>query len=305
PEAVAKGFTPFEFAVSLFKQYDDLNMVVFNQPVGMIRYNADAGDFDYDTDYTKSIQSQLQSAVDEVEKKQKLEAEQAKAQAKAEADRRRQEAAQAAAAAKAKAEAEKQAAAEQKAKADAERKAIAEAEKRKAEEARAAAQAAKAEKAREEEAAKQAAAPRAAKPEPRIEAAPKPVPVAPTPRRNTLAIQPASGQDERRTIAPVVDEEPSRMVIARPVLQLEEPPVEEAHAPVVQRTEDLLVEASKITTRVRIEVDGRTIEYRRVYHKWGGVFYFKDGQPCTQLIYEQEAFPPDQLAGASPRSKLD
>ena len=73
-DAIANGFTPFDFAVSLFKQYDDINMVVFNQPVGMIRYDASAGDFDYDTDYTKSIQSQLQEAVAQVEKKQKQEA---------------------------------------------------------------------------------------------------------------------------------------------------------------------------------------------------------------------------------------
>ena len=112
-DAVANGFTPFDFAVSLFKQYDDVNTVVFNQPVGMIRYDGSAGDFDYDTDYTKSIQSQLQEAAAQVEQKQKQEAqaaaeaekrkaEDAKAQAKAEAEAKKQAAAQEAAAAKAK-----------------------------------------------------------------------------------------------------------------------------------------------------------------------------------------------------------
>ena len=43
-EAAANGFTPFDFAVSLFKQYDDVNIVVFNQPVGMIRYDDKTGD---------------------------------------------------------------------------------------------------------------------------------------------------------------------------------------------------------------------------------------------------------------------
>lgn len=60
-EAVPNGFTPFDFAVSLFKQYDDINLVVFNQPVGIIHYDSKLGDFDYDTDYTKSIQSQLEA----------------------------------------------------------------------------------------------------------------------------------------------------------------------------------------------------------------------------------------------------
>lgn len=68
-EAAANGFTPFDFAVSLFKQYDDVNIVVFNQPVGMIRYDDKTGDFDYDTDYTKSIQSQVQQALAQVEQK--------------------------------------------------------------------------------------------------------------------------------------------------------------------------------------------------------------------------------------------
>jgi flagellar biosynthesis GTPase FlhF len=116
-EAISGGFTPFDYAVSLFKQYDDVNIVVFNQPVGLIRYDERSGDFDYDTDYTKSIQSQLQQVLEEVDKKQKEEennekekaaqaAVAAKAQAKAEAEAAKQ----AAAKEKADAEAAKQAA---------------------------------------------------------------------------------------------------------------------------------------------------------------------------------------------------
>nr|MCU0320498.1 carboxypeptidase-like regulatory domain-containing protein [Flavobacteriales bacterium] len=89
-DAVANSFVPFDFAVSIFKQYDDVNLVVFNQPVGMIRYEQSEGDFDYDTDYTKSIQSQLQATQAAIEQKQKeekdKEANAAKAAAKAEAD---------------------------------------------------------------------------------------------------------------------------------------------------------------------------------------------------------------------------
>jgi flagellar biosynthesis GTPase FlhF len=73
-DAAGDAFTPFDFAVSIFKQYDDVNIVVFNQPVGVIRYEAGMGDFDYDTDYTKSIQSQLQQTLAAVERKQKEEA---------------------------------------------------------------------------------------------------------------------------------------------------------------------------------------------------------------------------------------
>jgi hypothetical protein len=70
----ATPFMPFTFVVSLFKQYDGVNIVVFNQPVGMIRYDDTQEEFDYDTDYTKSIQSALEEAQALVEKKQQEEA---------------------------------------------------------------------------------------------------------------------------------------------------------------------------------------------------------------------------------------
>ena len=50
-----------------------MNIVVFNQPVGIIRYEAALDDFDYDTDYTKSIQSQLDEALARTEEKEKEE----------------------------------------------------------------------------------------------------------------------------------------------------------------------------------------------------------------------------------------
>lgn len=327
-DAVANGFTPFDFAVSLFKQYDDINMVVFNQPVGMIRYSTSAGDFDYDTDYTKSIQSQLQEAVAQVEKKQKQEAqgaaeaekrkaEEAKAQAKADAEAKKQAAANEAAAAKAKADAERAAAAEAKAQAEADRKAAAEAEKRKADEARAAAEAAKAEKVRAEAARKEAVKPPVAtiqpqaepkpdpKPVPVADPRPKPVPPAPAPQRSTLAAEPKTGEDGRRSIEPVMAEEPSRVAKARTIANEEVKPEPLATDADLFRTEDLIVEANKVTTVVKLEVGGRTTEYRRIAHKWGGVYYFKDGQACSALVYESEALPQEQIAGATPRGKLD
>ena len=81
-QAAANGFTPFEFAVSLFKQYDDVNIVVFNQPVGIIRFEPGMDDFDYDTDYTKSIQSQLDAVLDEMAQREKDAAKNEKEQAK-------------------------------------------------------------------------------------------------------------------------------------------------------------------------------------------------------------------------------
>ena len=302
-DAAANGFTPFDFAVSLFKQYDDVNTVVFNQPVGMIRYDNAAGDFDYDTDYTKSIQSQLQEAAAQVEQKQKQEAqaaaeaekrktEEVKAQAKAEAEAKKQAAAAEAAAIKVKAEAEKTAAEAERRRAEEARTAAATQEKREAEEAKAAA-----------EAAKQAKSVAKAEPKPEPKAEPKPIPPAPAPQRSMLASEPRSGEDGRRTQEPTIAEEPSRVAPARANEHQDLRPEPVADLPEVVRTEDLIVEAGKVTTVVKLEVAGRLTEYRRVFHKWGSVFYFKDGQPCTALIYESEALPQERLAGATPRAK--
>ena len=68
-----EGFIPFQFQVTLFKQYEGINFVVFNQPVGRVHYSEEIGDFDYDTDYTKSIQQQIAEVQKEVDKKEKEE----------------------------------------------------------------------------------------------------------------------------------------------------------------------------------------------------------------------------------------
>jgi hypothetical protein len=304
-DAATKGFTPFEFAVSLFKQYDDINLVVFNQPVGVIRYEAGLGDFDYDTDYTKSIQSQLQQVLAEVEKKQKEEAQQAaadaKAKAKADAEAKKQADAQAAADAKAQAEAKKQADAAAKAERESQEAA------RKAEEARLA-------EAKRSEATQPK--PVAAKPkeEPRlvpppIKTAPTPEPVATKPAlaaplRNHVVAKANEDSDTRRASTPIEAEEASRMALARPNTNEEVQPVAADEEAVTVRNEDLIVEPNKVTTIVLLETNGVATEYRKVIHKWGTTYYFRNGQPCTQLVYEREVLTEDRLAGATPRAKL-
>jgi len=194
-------------------------------------------------------------------------------------------------------EAEKAAVEVERRKADEAKTAAANEEKKKAAEAKAAAEAAKQAKAVAE--AEPKAEPKAVpKPE-----RPKPIPPAPAPQRSMLASEPHSGEDGRRTQDPVMAEEPSRVAIARANEHQDLRPAPELVEPEVVRAEDVVVEAGKVTTVVKLEVDGKLTEYRRVYHKWGGVFHFKDGQPCTALVYENEATQQDQLAGASPRAK--
>lgn len=331
-EAAANGFTPFDFAVSLFKQYDDVNIVVFNQPVGMIRYDDKTGDFDYDTDYTKSIQSQVQQALAQVEQKQKEEAqaakngdqraaEEAKAKAKADAEAQKQ------AAAKAKAEAEAQKQAEAKAKADAETakqeadakaKANAEADKREADKAKAETAKREAElKAKAEAEAAKKPAPVAPKPQPEVRAvkpAPPPAPVpqpkperkvvAPAPQYNAVASKVVAGADVRRTATPVVREETSRVERAKPNVNEDTKPVLEQPELEVSMDQQTVVEPTRVITTVTVKVGEEVDEYRKVTHKWGGQFFFKNGETCTAEIY-QRGTQADQLAGATPRGKMD
>jgi len=66
-------FEPFKFNISLFKQYEGVNFVMFNQPVGKVFYNKPTDEFTFDTDYTKSIQAQLDAVMKIVLEKQKEE----------------------------------------------------------------------------------------------------------------------------------------------------------------------------------------------------------------------------------------
>lgn len=72
-DRLAEGFELFKFNLVLFKQYEGVNTVVFNQPVGKIYFNGDTDEFGYDTDYTKAIQAQINEVMKEVAEKQKEE----------------------------------------------------------------------------------------------------------------------------------------------------------------------------------------------------------------------------------------
>ena len=313
-EAAANGFTPFEYAVSLFKQYDDVNVVVFNQPVGMIRYEPDADDFDYDTDYTKSIQSQLELIQQQVAEKQAQEAamNEASAQAAAEAEKNK---------AKAEADAARSAAATAKEKERLERDQAEAAKRAEAEKAKAEALAAKT--ATEKEKADAAAALKAETERKRAEAAEaaqaeidrkktealakeeernrKPAPVAkvaeekpkkaapPPPKRNELAAGLHEGEDARRSVGVNEMSEEPRIAPALPNTMEESPVVAEAIEPKVNRKEELIVEPNQVVTVIKLWTDAQKAEYKKIVHKYGAVFYFKNGQACSKELYQQEA----------------
>lgn len=68
-----------------------------------------------------------------------------------------------------------------------------------------------------------------------------------------------------------------------------ERPIEQAPATKYAegRQEELIVEKNRVTKIVRIAHEGRVDEYRRVSHLYGAVHYFKNGESCSDLTYEQ------------------
>ena len=274
--AALAGFTPFDFVVSLFKQYDGLNTVVFNQPVGMIRFDEKLADFDYDTDYTKSIQSALEAAQAEVVLKQQEEERGAVEAAK----RKEQEDKE-----KAKSDARAQKEAAVKSKEDAKAQVKQEAAAREAQQARLAE-------------AKPAPAPQP-KPEPAPVAPPAALPVAektivkapkPRPATVTRAIAtPKENNDLRRSSALRIAEERSPIQPAIARASVEPRPKFEASPIATIRHQDVIVEPNQVVTVVRLERGPTQTEYRKVIRKYSGTFYFKDGSSCSRSTYESEA----------------
>jgi len=75
PERKKLGFESYKIGVRLFKQYDGVNIVVYNQAVASIRYLPELDEFSYDTDYTKSILSLLTATEEILEQKARDEVE--------------------------------------------------------------------------------------------------------------------------------------------------------------------------------------------------------------------------------------
>ncbi|MBX2982776.1 MAG: hypothetical protein WBB32_15095 [Flavobacteriales bacterium] len=255
------GFTPFDFVVSLFKQYDGMNTVVFNQPVGMIRYDAALVDFDYDTDYTKSIQSALEAAQAELDMKQKEEEREL-------ADARKRKDQEAKEKAKADARAAKEAATQAKAEAKQD--------------------APIPEPAQAKAAPAVSEVPPPSKPEPAPVKPERKVPVA-KPVRASMHSKPMEGAEQRRSSAPRMEEEHSPVEAAVPRKGVEPRPKFEPSPETVIRHHDVIVEPNEVVTVIKVQQGERSTEYRRVARKYSGVFYFKNGTSCSKLIYESEA----------------
>lgn len=61
---IERGFEPYRIGVKLFLQNDD-NQVIYNQPVAQIRYDSNIDEFNFETDYSKSILSAISTGDEE------------------------------------------------------------------------------------------------------------------------------------------------------------------------------------------------------------------------------------------------
>ena len=61
-----KSFQPIAFTVDLPKQYEGVNLMVYSQPVGIIKFYRQTGDFDYDTDYSTEMRNKIDKAEKEL-----------------------------------------------------------------------------------------------------------------------------------------------------------------------------------------------------------------------------------------------
>ena len=62
-------FPPFKFKISLFPAYKGLDLSIFDQPMGMIMYDKELDDFDYDRDYDSQIRDAIKRAEEEARKR--------------------------------------------------------------------------------------------------------------------------------------------------------------------------------------------------------------------------------------------
>jgi hypothetical protein len=82
PEGIdTSALEPYKIGVRIFKQYEGVNIVIYNQPVAFIHFIPEFEGLGYDTDYTKSILSELEMTENILIQKSKEEKEKQKKEA--------------------------------------------------------------------------------------------------------------------------------------------------------------------------------------------------------------------------------
>lgn len=74
PESVLSNpdfepFPDFDFYVTLFKVYPDVDTMFFTKPVGKIKYSAAINDFDYDKEYNLEVERRMEEIEEDIKRK--------------------------------------------------------------------------------------------------------------------------------------------------------------------------------------------------------------------------------------------
>ncbi|HKR03238.1 MAG TPA: hypothetical protein VJY62_01275, partial [Bacteroidia bacterium] len=295
-DRIDQGFYPVPMIVILIKQYDGVNIVVFNQPVAKYKYSKITDDFDYDTDYTKQIQSALKDAEDELAEKKKEEKANAGANAKVAEKAKQDSVAAAKAEAKAKLEEEQRQKAEAKAKQEEEAKArndsIAQAKKdsfaKTEEEKRQQAAAKMEEDERKKASAKMEADERAkaAKALADEEARKKALAKQEEEDRRKLNASASAGNDGRKAAATIEGSDPkikqnASANFGSDIHQLEKSEEVPANVSVEEITEN-----NRSITKATVTSANKELIYLKIIYKWGGIFYFENDRSISKDAFQ-------------------
>jgi hypothetical protein len=271
-DRIQQGFYPVNFDVILFKQYEGVNIVVFNQPVARYKFNRLLDEIFYDTDYTKQIQSALKATEEELKQKREEEKKNAEALKKEAAKQKADSLARAKEMEKQRADSLEAARKANLARAEEERKIQRAAEEEQRKQARVAA----------EEEAKRKAKEKAEDEE-----------------RKKLTLQEEAEERKRKAARQKEEEEAKRKAILNQQQERREAPkavtvqgfdqrnLERTHPPLPQVRVEEITEGNRTIIKAIVETTPRDAVYLKIIYKWGGVFYFKENKSISETMFRQ------------------
>lgn len=297
-DRIEQGFEKIEMKVFLFKQYEGMNIVVYNQPVAKYTFSKMLDDYDYDTDYTKQVQAALKESENELVQKKAEEKQKSAANARASEIAKQDSVAKVKLDLKLKAEEDKRLKEETKAKLEQETKAkadsIALSKKEavvKAEEDRRnlAKEKAEAEE-RKKAMAKMDADERAkaVKAQAEEDARKKAIAKTEEEEKRKLAASITSGNDKKKKVQPTQGNDVHIKQLAQPTIGSEAHELEKSdEIPATVNVEEI-TEANRIITKAVVTKSSKETVYFKIVYKWGGVYFFQGEMPITQNTFQLE-----------------
>lgn len=101
------------------------------------------------------------------------------------------------------------------------------------------------------------------------------------------APEPIAVAEEHHKPVPVIKPKPVRSTAAITAPRIDPVPI--TLSTDTTRSEELIVEKLRVTKVIRFETGAQVTEYRKVQHLYGAVFYFKNGESCSEQTYQHEA----------------